>query len=114
MAAPRAFDPVRLETLAHEGRRAAENGDTTAVASALAEREVLLRALAAPPPASDVERIRAALATVQAVDADTERLLRAESEALRAELRALGEGRRGLAGYAGCRMGAGSRIDERG
>lgn len=114
MRAATAFDPDRLEALAADGLRAAREADTAGVAVALARRASLLDALSRLDPGPDAERIRAALERVQALDAETERLLREHAAVIREELRAIGRGRRGLSGYAGRGPGAGSRIDERG
>ncbi len=118
MAAATAFDPDRLEALAADGLRAAREADTAGVAVALARRAGLLEALSrmdpGQQPGMDADRIRAALERVQAVDAETERLLREHSGRIREELREIGRGRRGLSGYGGRAPGTGSRIDERG
>jgi len=103
-------EPSRLDELAREGRRAAEHGDLEAVAAALVERRACLARLA---PGRIAATDLAALERVRALDAETAALLEARRNRLGAELQALGEGRRGLAGYRpGTR--AASRIDERG
>lgn len=114
MAATTRFDPDRLEALAADGLRAAREADTAGVAVALARRAGLLEALSRTDPGADAGRIRAALERVQAVDAETERLLREHAERVREELREIGRGRRGLSGYVPRAPGGASRIDERG
>lgn len=114
MHAPAVFDPERLEQLSRALMRAAEAGEHEEARAVLDQRQELLGMLETLPDDMDRERVRTALETMQSLDARTESLLRARSDALREDLRALGAGRRGLAGYAGRRSGAGSRIDERG
>ncbi|MFN8179514.1 MAG: flagellar protein FliT [bacterium] len=114
MAAAPPGDPERLEALTGDIGRAATAGSVDAVRALLDERQ---RALAHAAQAASTpearDRLRSALESVRALDAETESVLGRRLTALRREIGLLEIGRRGLVGYAGAARTPGKRIDER-
>lgn len=103
----------RFRRLATEFHEAAVRGDLPAMDALLSERRALLRRFG-PPEDGGAENggRRELLEAILELDRKSERALESRRDDLGAQLLALDEGRRGLAGYGGGPRTR-SRIDER-
>ncbi len=106
-----------LEKLAHEGCRAAEEGDLPALEEGLRLRRALLprieQEVRAHPQAAAHELVRR-LERILDFDREAERHLNRGREELEERVSSLERGERGLRAYAGGGPSRGKRVDERG